>query len=215
MKTAVTEPFLSEYAPASPVDDTGISIHQATDIFALWEALEAVKKQVCDPPFWAVAWPGARFLAQYLLKNSSIVAGKTVLDIGAGCGIASIAALRAGAASATVNDIDEDALFVATLNAATNGVALSTDNRDLSFASGKPYFDVVLVCDMFYDLPSSRNMLNLLEAFRKDGAEVIIVDGCRPFTPRNRITPIVTATLPVSLVIEGVAERRTTLYRMG
>ena len=50
------------------------------------------------------------------------VPGKSVLDLGCGSGILSIAALRLGAASAKAVDIDEKCLTVAYENAALNGI---------------------------------------------------------------------------------------------
>ncbi|RYZ52296.1 MAG: methyltransferase [Proteobacteria bacterium] len=57
-------------------------------------------------PFWAFAWGGGQSLARYILDNPSSVAGKSVIDFGAGGGIVSLAALEAGAAHVTATEID-------------------------------------------------------------------------------------------------------------
>ena len=36
------------------------------------------------PPYWAFAWAGGQALARYMLDNPDVVAGKRVLDFGAG-----------------------------------------------------------------------------------------------------------------------------------
>ena len=54
--------------------------------------------------------------------EEAVHGGETVLDLGCGSGILSIAALRLGAASAKAADIDEKCLTVAYENAALNGI---------------------------------------------------------------------------------------------
>lgn len=54
--------------------------------------------------------------------EENIHGGETVLDLGCGSGILSIAALRLGAASAKAIDIDDKCLTVAYENAALNGI---------------------------------------------------------------------------------------------
>ena len=54
--------------------------------------------------------------------EEAVHGGETVLDLGCGSGILSIAALRLGAASAKAVDIDDKCLTVAYENAALNGI---------------------------------------------------------------------------------------------
>ncbi|MDH8318847.1 50S ribosomal protein L11 methyltransferase, partial [Klebsiella pneumoniae] len=70
--------------------------------------------------------------------------GKTVLDLASGSGLVGIAAMKAGAASVTVADIDAFACAAAALNAAENGVALSTCQDDLLAEPHGGRWDVVL-----------------------------------------------------------------------
>ena len=48
-------------------------------------------------PYWARPWPSAVALAAALLQRPELVAGKTVAELGAGLGLAGIAAAMAGA----------------------------------------------------------------------------------------------------------------------
>lgn len=58
--------------------------------------------------------------------EKAVRGGETVLDLGCGSGILSIAALKLGAASATAVDIDDKCLTVAYDNAALNGIFKDT-----------------------------------------------------------------------------------------
>ncbi|XP_070227405.1 electron transfer flavoprotein beta subunit lysine methyltransferase isoform X3 [Bos mutus] len=57
-------------------------------------------------PYWAIYWPGGQALSRYLLDNPDLVRGKSVLDIGSGCGATAIAAKMSGALRILANDID-------------------------------------------------------------------------------------------------------------
>uniref|UniRef100_A0A8C9FND8 Electron transfer flavoprotein beta subunit lysine methyltransferase n=1 Tax=Pavo cristatus TaxID=9049 RepID=A0A8C9FND8_PAVCR len=57
-------------------------------------------------PFWAIYWPGGQALSRYILDNPCVVKGRSVLDLGSGCGATAIAAVMSGASQVLANDID-------------------------------------------------------------------------------------------------------------
>ena len=74
------------------------------DVLTLWERTETFADKdtasspggLC-PPYWAVPWVGGQGLARYILDNPDVVRGRSVLDVGSGCGVAALAAAVAGA----------------------------------------------------------------------------------------------------------------------
>ena len=48
-------------------------------------------------PYWSRPWPSAAALAAELLRRPELVAGRRAVEVGAGLGVASIAAALAGA----------------------------------------------------------------------------------------------------------------------
>lgn len=110
-------------------------------------------------PFWAFAWAGGRALAQHISNDSAMVAGKKVLDFGCGSGIAGIAAALAGASEVWVADLDPNAVKMAQINAALNGVdVLVVDGDDW------PDVEVLLAADVLYDISSSDDLRVLTQA---------------------------------------------------
>lgn len=110
-------------------------------------------------PFWAFAWAGGRALAQHISNDSAMIAGKKVLDFGCGSGIAGIAAALAGASEVWVADLDPNAIKMAQINAALNGVdVLVVDGDDW------PDVDVLLAADVLYDISSSDDLRGLTQA---------------------------------------------------
>lgn len=52
------------------------------------------------------------FYVRYFLDNPDIVRGKSVLDLGSGCGATAIAAKMSGASEILANDIDPSKYFI-------------------------------------------------------------------------------------------------------
>jgi len=61
-----------------------------------------VESDVDGDPYWTRVWPSAIALARELLQRPQLVAGLRVADLGAGLGVAGIAAALAGALSCVV-----------------------------------------------------------------------------------------------------------------
>src|SRR5690348_3028924 len=80
--------------------------------------------QVELAPCWPFAWGGGSALARHLLDHPALVAGKHVVDFGAGSGLVGIAAMKSGAASATCVDLDDDARAACLANAELSGVTI-------------------------------------------------------------------------------------------
>ncbi|WP_338353174.1 class I SAM-dependent methyltransferase [Thalassolituus oleivorans] len=107
-------------------------------------------------PYWAFAWAGGRALAQFIVANPNLVAGKRVLDFGCGSGIVGIAAALAGAKTVFVADLDPQALLAAQVNAAVNGVDIQIVDGDW------PQVDLLLASDVLYDISSSVDLKTLM-----------------------------------------------------
>jgi predicted nicotinamide N-methyase len=133
-------------------------------------------------PYWAYGWAGGTVLARYLLDHPQAVAGRHVLDLGTGSGIAAIAAAMCSA-SVTGVDIDPHAIAAAGLNAEANGVAISLTCEDL--LDGPPFeADLILVGDLFYDQTTAERLTAFL--MRCD-AEILVGDPGRAYLPREHL----------------------------
>ncbi|RZU31993.1 putative nicotinamide N-methyase [Blastococcus saxobsidens] len=183
----------------------------AADVVALWEAMETEHGRTStDPPFWAAAWPGGQALARYLLDHPELVAGRSVLDLGAGSGLVAVAAVRAGAASVLASDVDPFALTAITVNAERNGAGGITPVGDV-LGGEPPDVAVVVAGDVCYDREMTGRVLPFLDAARARGAEVLIGDPGRIYLPEDRLTPLAVYDVPDT---EGPDVRRTTVWRL-
>ncbi len=190
-----------------------IKLHLGTELTAIWQATESwCHTNNAEPPFWAFAWPGGQALARYILDNRATVVGRRVLDFAAGCGIAAIAAMRAGAASAEAAEIDPLARSALALNANVNNTPLIIPAGDVVGTTCR--WDLILCGDVCYEAPMTNRILPWLRGMATQ-AEVWIADPGRAYLPREGLTPRATYVVPTSLELEDHTERTVTLYGLA
>lgn len=131
---------------------------------------EETRRILEEPPYWSFCWASGLALARFLAAQPEWVAGKRVLDFGAGSGVAAIAAVKAGALEVVACDLDPLALAACRANAQLNGVALS---YSADFFAEADRFDLILVADVLYD----RANLPLLDQFLSRGREALVADS--------------------------------------
>lgn len=140
-------------------------------------------------PYWAWPWAGGLALARYVLDQPQTVAGRRVLDLGAGSGLVGIAAAMAGASEVFASDTDPNAFAALDLNAALNGAALTPIAGDL-MSGAPPPIDLVLVGDLFYERRLAARLTSFLDHCLEAGADVLVGDPYRAFLPRQRLRPL-------------------------
>jgi predicted nicotinamide N-methyase len=190
-----------------------IALHLATEITPIWQATEEwLEREGVAPPFWAFAWPGSVAMARLVLDRPALVAGRRVLDFAAGCGLAGIAAARAGAASVEAAEVDPLAVAAIRLNAALNGVEVAASLGDVV---GQPCrWDRVVAGDVCYEAPMARRILPWLRGLAAAGAEVWLADPGRAYVPSDGLEPMARMAVPVTRELEDREVREVTVWRL-
>ncbi|XP_030846997.1 electron transfer flavoprotein beta subunit lysine methyltransferase-like, partial [Strongylocentrotus purpuratus] len=135
-------------------------------------------------PFWAFYWPGGQALTRYILDHPELIEGRSVLDVGSGCGASAIAARMAGASRVLANDIDPVAIQAIEINAALNGITLDTSAKNLICQPclKDNQWDVVFLGDMFYDKDFTNMVVDwLICLIRKHNSRILIGDPGRVY----------------------------------
>lgn len=188
-----------------------IRLHLATEITPIWQATETwLAERNVDPPFWAFAWPGGQAFARMILDDPALVAGKRVLDFAAGCGIAAIACVMAGAASVEACEIDPLAVAAIGVNAALNGVPVTLAGDIVGDACR---WDIILCGDVCYEAPMTSHILPWLKAMTAD-AEVWIADPGRAYMPKTGVAAFGRYRIDTTLELEDHVTRDVVLYRL-
>ena len=173
------------------------------------------KKNAGLVPTWGVLWPAAVALAQKVLDEPELVRGKRVIEVGAGLGLASLAAAAAGAKEVVMADYDENAIEVGLRSARANdgvremvesgsfrGAALDWNDVD-SWPTG---FDVVLGSDVLFGTLNVRTaaapLANLIPSILADGGKVMVSE---PAERPNRMSFIQQLSRQLSVKVRDIA----------
>ena len=187
-----------------------IKLHLATEVVPLWRATEEELAEIgVPPPYWAFAWAGGQALARYVLDHPELVAGKRVLDIGAGSGLVGLAAARAGAATVLAADIDAFSCAAIRLNASANGCDIAVTQDDLI---GAPLaWDVILVGDLFYERPLAERLLAWLGPL---SVPALLGDPGRNYFPKTQVEKLASYSVQTTRDLEDREIRETGVYRL-
>lgn len=184
----------------------GILLHTAVPGSGLSRLLDT--RTGAEPPYWAYPWAGGLVLARFFGEHPQAVAGRSVLDLGAGSGLVGIAAAKAGAAQIVAAEIDPLAVVALKLNAAANGIALTLLKGD-PLDGAPPPVDLVAVGDLFYSPLLGVRVTAFLDRCLAIGAKVLIGDPYREHLPHARLK------LLVEYEVSDVGDRRSGTGRRG
>jgi predicted nicotinamide N-methyase len=188
---------------------------QTTDFQATWEFGERLRGgRGLAPPYWANSWPGGQALARHILDAPGLVAGRRVLDLGAGSGLCAIAAAARGAAHVLAADIDPQACRAAAANALHNGVSVETLCADL-LGDSVARWDLVLAADLWYERFLARRVNAWLLQQSQSGVEVLVGDVGRAYLPRRGLVEVARSVMPACDGFEREAQTVGVVYRLG
>ena len=180
--------FIRDHLPVAPVPGIPeIRLHKAGPSSRLH--LLAARDESFGSPYWAHYWAGGLALARYLLDHPETVAGRRVLDLGAGSGLVAIAAAKAGAAAVFAAETDPYAVAALNLNLALNGVRAEVRLGDLT-TGDPPDVDLVLVGDLFYAEDLAERVTAFLDRCLKRGIPALVGDPWRAPLPLARLTEL-------------------------
>jgi predicted nicotinamide N-methyase len=191
-----------------------VRLHLAEESLAIWQKTEEELGEMnVPPPFWAFAWAGGQALARYVLDHPETARRRTVLDLGAGSGLAAIAAMKAGALSALAADPDLFSAAAVEVNASANHVVVTATVEDQLDAAPGPY-GLVLVGDLFYERTLAERALAFVRSAASRGAEVLVGDPMRSYFPRERFTSVAEYQVPVTRELEDAEIKRAAVWRL-
>jgi predicted nicotinamide N-methyase len=184
-----------------------ILLHLATEITPIWQATEeTLARNALPPPFWAFAWAGGQALARYLLDDPAKVAGRCVLDFGAGSGLVAIAAAMAGAARVLAAEIDHFAAAAIASNARLNNVELEVITADL-IDTNDPRWQLITAGDVCYERPMAGRATAWLRSLAGRGCVVLLGDPGRAYLPAGGLRERARYSVPTSRDLEGCEAR--------
>ncbi len=128
-------------------------------------------------PYWAEIWPASFVLAEYVLDDLR-PAGKSCLELGAGVGVVSVAAAKAGACVLATDYVVEALPFIE-YNALANGTQLRTMRLDWNSFTLHERFDMIFAADVLYERRNLLPILRAIDRLLKDDGKAVIATPCR------------------------------------
>ena len=130
-------------------------------------------------PYWAALWPSALTLARHLLE---VPPRSAVLELGAGLGLVSVAAARAGA-HVVACDYEPHALEFVRHNAMLNDVEVEARLWDWREPGpGGPYATIV-AADVLYEERNAEPVARAIAGLLAADGEALVADPGRPHVP--------------------------------
>lgn len=191
-----------------------VLLHLAHELVPIWQMTEEqLEEQGLPPPYWAFAWAGGQALARYVLDHPHTVESRSVLDFGAGSGLAGLAAAKAGAAYVAAADVDAFSITAARLNAQANAVSLALIQDDIIGADRG--WDCVLIADMCYERMLSERILAWAQGLARRGAVVLLGDPQRTYFPKEAVEPLASYEVETTRELEDREIRKTGVWRLS
>lgn len=163
--------------------------------------------------YWAYQWAGGLALVHHFAAHPDAVAGKRVLDLGAGSGLVGTAAARAGA-DVWAAEIDANGRAAVALNATANEAAIAL--RDVDLDGPVPAdIDLIVAGDVFYNPEVAALMLPFLRRCSDAGIAVLIGDPDRRDLPLAQLDRLACYAVGDVGDARGSAERTACVYRLG
>lgn len=162
------------------------------------------------PPFWAQIWPSAIALTEYLAENPTLVAGKNVIELGAGLGLPSLFAAQTALSVFCTDYLPEPLAFV--------DASIERDGLDnmktglLDWHQQIPPTEIVLASDINYQPNSFESILDCLSKALENGVTIILstpqrllakpfIAALAPWTKSTQERIIIHQSVPVPISI--------------
>jgi methyltransferase-like protein 23 len=135
-----------------------------------------------EVPYGVALWPAAIALAQELSAHGDALAGRRVLELGAGTGLPGVVAASFGA-KVLQTDRQEAALSLCKINCRENGLD-GVEHRVMDWAkwqagNARDQYDWILGSDILYNEPMHPHLKRIFEGCLAPGGRVLLSDPLR------------------------------------
>ena len=137
---------------------------------------------LCDGGLGWRVWRGALSLCEELASRPALVAERSVLELGAGCGLCGLLSARLGASRVVLSDSVPALLTSCAENASVNGLQDTVSVSRLDWADTRgaaDQFEVVLGSDVIYAEEHAAALPDVLQRHLAPGGVALLVNGIR------------------------------------
>ncbi len=158
-------------------DRTWNILHAGAVVSREEELAYLLSESASKRPYGSVVWPSSIALAHDVATRG--VAGKRILELGAGTGLPGIVAAALGA-KVVQTDRQKLVLHVCRMNAERNRVTLEHRLADWAEWTDLDQYDLILGADILYAEPMHARLRHIFETNLAPGGAVLLGDPFRP-----------------------------------
>ncbi len=185
----IQQKFTVDFEPLN-VDGNPLEVLSITNMTQHLDKLidnKAIHNPLKDLPLWAKVWPASFVLGRYLRKLEP--EGKSLLELGAGCGTLGLLASRYGFSSVCISDVVDDALLFAKANVLKNSLedVITVRHVDItnSRASlGETRYDIIAASEILYLEDLHRPLIKCLQRHLAAGGKAVLCTDMARKRPR-------------------------------
>jgi predicted nicotinamide N-methyase len=120
-------------------------------------------------------WPAGLFMCDFLKRNSELVKGKRVLELGSGTGLVGLYAAKLGASHVTLTDFIDFNIENIKRNIKENGLSGPTEPRWFKWGTSLgEQWDVILGSDVTYPTMDHQALWKTINTHMKPGGRCIL-----------------------------------------
>ncbi len=132
-------------------------------------------------PYWAELWPSAIGLSRFILTHTEWFARKSILELGCGLGLTSLALWHTKPKRLLITDYEQDALDLSAENFALNGLnPPESALLDWRAPQLSEKFDVIVASDILYEERFFSPVLQLLNTLLEADGYFVLAEPGRP-----------------------------------
>lgn len=145
-------------------------------------------------PYWAELWPSARALTAYIVNNAQLFKGKTILELGCGMGLTTMALAQTEKKKLLATDYEQEALDATARNCRLNGINIVPELAllDWRIPDLKEKYDLIVASDVAYEQRFFEPLANLFRQYIKEGGTIVLAEPnrsvARPFFGKLRLS---------------------------
>ncbi len=132
-------------------------------------------------PYWAELWPSALGLTEYILQNQQMFDGKTVLELGCGMGLTTMALSFAKPKKLLATDYEKPAIEATQKNFVLNKIDTLPELQLLDWR--KPdienNFNTIVASDVAYEERFFQPLIDLFKKYLATDGEIILAEPNR------------------------------------
>jgi predicted nicotinamide N-methyase len=132
-------------------------------------------------PYWAELWPSSLALTEFILTNDDIFRGKTLLELGCGIGLTTLALYKCNPVYFMATDYEHAALDSVVKNFELNNIYEKPQLQILDWRGPYPdnKFDIICASDIAYERRFFQPLIDLFEKLLLPGGEIILAEPNR------------------------------------